>query len=658
MTWWMKNNLRMIQNNLRDEDAKIDVDRHMEWLKSFGINVLQIGCGGITAFHPTKLACQYESPYMKGDFLGEIVEKCHANGIKVIARFDFSKTHESFFVDHPSWYARRGDGTEIRYNDTVATCVNGDYQRQLSLEAIREVLENYPVDGIFFNMFGYVTSDYSGNHIGICRCDNCKRRFFEMYGDELPAKEDENDPIYLKYLQFKERTVNEILINIYNLTKSISKEIAVSSYTPFATDIVRNESNSALGRPLPFWLYNSSDNVSKIEGSYEDKISSNCAINAVDLPYRFMGVSKYLNQIRLYENIASGSGLDWCIIGNFDEYPDHENMDTVREVFNFHKRYEKYYGHFLPGAKVMVVYESHKSAVNKEYRGIFKMLKEAHIPFSAVYLEELEKKINTFDQYEVIILPAVISLSESVKDGLKKTKACVVGSGLTAIEDTKCLEQLFGIRKKRGVQDVRGTYLLTEPKKIFADFNLKQWVFLDKEYADLELLPNTEGMLPKVEKSMFGPPERCYGHQVTEESMVTKSAGGNIYFPWSPGELYYQHGYDEFKRLLLDVVDFSGAKTFETNAPEMVEMFLDSCDASTYMLQMINLTGFNGTSFFEPLAVSDIFVKLTHIEVASVYEMTEDGLEEVGYDGELKFSMNKGKIYKAFLIKTKEKQEV
>ena len=64
MAWWLKNNIRMIQNNIRDIDVRMDIDKQIEWLKSFGANTLQIGCGGITAFHPTKLDFQWrESIY-------------------------------------------------------------------------------------------------------------------------------------------------------------------------------------------------------------------------------------------------------------------------------------------------------------------------------------------------------------------------------------------------------------------------------------------------------------------------------------------------------------------------------------------------------------------------------------------------------------------
>ena len=187
MPWWLQNNLRMIQNNLRDMDAEMDVDALVEELQSFHANAVMVGAAGISAFYPTKQPFQTPSPFLKSDKLGEIVDKCHAKGIRVIARFDFSKTHESLYEEHPQWYYRDLQGQAVRYNDTVQTCINGPYQQELSLEMIREVITNYPVDGIFFNMFGYFTRDYSNVYHGICQCEACRRRFRAYSGLELPT---------------------------------------------------------------------------------------------------------------------------------------------------------------------------------------------------------------------------------------------------------------------------------------------------------------------------------------------------------------------------------------------------------------------------------------------------------------------------------------
>ena len=191
MKWWQDNRMRMVQNNLRDIDGAMDVDALIRELKSFCCNVVMVGASGISTFFPGNLDSDVASPFLSEDKLGEIVEKCHQAGIRVIARFDFSKTHVRLLEQHPQWYYRGMDGRPVIYNDTAQTCINGEYQQERSLAMIGEVIDRYDVDGIFFNMFGYPTRDYSGVYHGICQCENCKRRFAAFSGMALPEAEEE-----------------------------------------------------------------------------------------------------------------------------------------------------------------------------------------------------------------------------------------------------------------------------------------------------------------------------------------------------------------------------------------------------------------------------------------------------------------------------------
>ena len=47
----------------------MDVESYVETLKEFGANVCMVGCGGITAFHPTRLEMSENQPYLKDDSL-------------------------------------------------------------------------------------------------------------------------------------------------------------------------------------------------------------------------------------------------------------------------------------------------------------------------------------------------------------------------------------------------------------------------------------------------------------------------------------------------------------------------------------------------------------------------------------------------------------
>lgn len=141
MAWWQHNRLRLIQNNLREIDAAMDVDRLIGELEQFGANTLMMNAGGIFAFYPSALEHHYVTPHLKGDLLGEAVDKAHRAGMRFIARFDFSKAHESINASRPEWFYRSQSGEAVNYFGIMHTCLNGGYQQHYSLKIIGEVLD-------------------------------------------------------------------------------------------------------------------------------------------------------------------------------------------------------------------------------------------------------------------------------------------------------------------------------------------------------------------------------------------------------------------------------------------------------------------------------------------------------------------------------------
>lgn len=615
MAWWLQNNLRMIQNNLRDTDAAMDVDKLIKELKEFHCNTVMVGAGGITSFYPTKLAYQWPSPFLNGrDLLGEVLEKCHKENIRVIGRFDFSKTHESFYAEHPEWYYQSAKGQNVCYNDTVHTCINGWYQQTYSLQIISEVLSLYPLDGIFFNMFGFVTHDYSNNYYGICHCEACKKRFRAFSGMELPAKESKDDPAYAKYLEFKEYVVGDILKKVHELTRSFGPEIAVCTYHHKYVDIIRNESNSAVDRPYPFWLYNSSCNVAKVRSNWDDKIISNCVINAADIFYRFVGVSKELTRIRLYENIAEGSGLDYCIIGVFEDYPDRENFEYAKEVFAFHQKNEKYFSKLKSAAKTAVIQPIGITPVtggNKNFLGIFKALKEEHIPFDVLGAEKIMACPDVLKQYELAVFPDLTHINAEVVKAVREQGVFAIFSGVTSPLDEN-LKNDFEFQISETRTQTRAAYLHTKPKGIFTHFEKRDWVILDRDFGVADA-PAYQKLLPIVHAARFGPPERCFGHEEGGSGGVWLSNTQHCAFvTWNLGELYYQYGYEDHKYILTDLIDAVApqVRVYQTNAPSCVEIFWNKTGDGEYMLQLLNLSGFNGTTVTAHLPVHNITVDI------------------------------------------------
>ena len=638
MAWWKEKPFRQVQNNLRDIDGAMDVDYEVSMLKELGANVVQIGCGGISAFTPTKLACQLQTPYLQGDKFGEILEKCHANGIRVIARFDVSKVNQKFLDEYPEWFSRDKNGEPVRFEDCVSVCVNGDYQQNRMVEIVSEILNNYSVDGIFFNIPGYATHDYNNKYVGICQCENCKRRFKEWSGGmTLPIEEDANDPVFRKYEEFKRYTVGDLLRKIQRTIKEINPDVALSTYSDEGIDIIRNEAHSCLDDIGRFWLYNASDDGASVGNSFPDKVSSTVAINAVDIPVRFMGVSPYMNEARLYQEMAVGSNLDWCIIGSFEDYPDRANYEGVKRAFHIHARHEDLFAKIKTAAKVMLVQPCpfYQFTIGSywnvnEYRGLVHMLKEAHIPFDPVIYSAIDHVYDRLDEYDVIILPDLPRRpADKFRQKLLSTTATIVATGRTFQEDPELLKELFGVRITGKIAPIRGTYIATEPKEVFQSFPLRDWVYLDKEAYRIAL-EDAQGVLPLVGYASYGPPERAYGHKRTGESMAAIKNGKNIYLPWQVGTLYYTQGYEDFKQIFVDLLKHVRPLhlPITTNAPGCAEVIYRQVDEGISLLQIINLSGFTGKTMVKPLPLENIQVSLPGKEIQKIELLTCDGLEE------------------------------
>ena len=643
MNWWREKPFRMVQNNLRDIDGAMDVDYEVEMLKKLGANVVQVGCGGISAFGPSKLECQRPTPFLVGDKFGEIVEKCHAAGIRVIARFDISKVHKDYLKTNPDWFTRRADGSPAYFEDCAAVCVNGAYQQKYILDVLKEAMTNYPIDGIFFNIPGYPVTDYNGNYVGICQCENCKKRFYEWSGGlTLPTVEDDNDPVFRKYEEFKTYTVADMLNKVRDLIKSIDPDIPLSTYSDNGIDIIRCEAQSAV-KTKNFWLYSGSEDPAAIITTFPDKVPSNCVINAVDIPYRFMGVSTWLNQTRLYQNMAVGGNLDWCIVGSFEDYPDRANFEGVKDAFHLHARHEDLFARLRSTARVLIAnprpfyqFSTNTMYNVREYRGIVHMLKEEHIPFDTVIYSAMEDFADRINDYDIVILPDLPrSPGPKLRSALLSTKATVIGTAHTFQEDPELLEKLFGVQILNKVEPVAASYLLTEPKEVFRDFPERDWVFLYMDAYRMRFIDDTKGYLPLVNAAPYGPPERAYGHVVSDDCMIAVKGNKNIYIPWMVGSLYHDLGYEDHKEILMNIIDevCPVDKPYKTDAPSSVDIFFHKAGENQYLIQLINLSGFNGVTFTRPIELDDIHIELLNIKPVKLEALTSEGFNEITFDG-------------------------
>ena len=92
--WWRRP-FRIFQTNLREIDAGLDVNAHLDMIQEFGANVWEVNTGGIISFYPTDLPYQHRSAWLSqrpsGDLIGDAVAAAHARDVRILARLDLSK---------------------------------------------------------------------------------------------------------------------------------------------------------------------------------------------------------------------------------------------------------------------------------------------------------------------------------------------------------------------------------------------------------------------------------------------------------------------------------------------------------------------------------------------------------------------------------------
>jgi hypothetical protein len=662
MGWWKRNNLRVMQANLPAYEGGLNPDSLVADLLYFSANTLIINAGGIMAFYPTKLPYHYTNPYMKENMLREVIQKCHDNGIKVITRFDFSRAHENIFKAHPDWFYISPKGERIINDDMYVVSIDAPYEQQVLFEIVEEVINTFPIDGIFLNMPGYQTrNSYEGVYHGIDQNDFSKKRFAAFSkGMKLPTEENLDDPVFRRYIEFKKYSVDDLMQRLNTLVKSKNKQIAICTYGDRYIDIIRHESQT---NSLPYWPYMSSDNVNNAKNSYPDHIISNASIQQISFQSRYNAIEPEETVIRLYENIANGSGLDMSLMGDFQDYEDERNYDAFKDVYAHHKKFEPYFGKYTSPATVVVIapgaWPGGEAA--QEYRGIQLMLKESHIQYDIIEDGQIENLEDKLRQYKLIIFPEITNLSDKAVDVI--SSVCNGGANLIATNKSfsrnpDALQKLFGAKIVNADHNGNGFYLSPKEKHFFKRFDrqtLLFWKFnlglYDFSFADTTLLPIYTPGRP-------GPPEIIGGHEPNGyKALAIKNHTSSkaAILPINLGKLYFLHGYEQHKNILLDVIDNLYPEVnqlIQTNAPPRVEVILQNFirnvpsnilkqESEGMILHLVNLTGFSGNTYFDSLPVYNMEFKIaSEFKPSKIFGMVNnDPIDYNWSDGTLTFSV-------------------
>jgi len=472
---WFDEPLRWGQLTLVEDDPpKLDVAWWADFWKRCGLQAITLSAGGVVCYYPTRVPLHYKSRWLGNrDTFGELVAAAKKLRLRVLARVDTHAVHADVFDAHPEWIARNSQGQPVRHwvmPELYLTSFIGPYHWDYVPQIIREIHERYDVDGIFANRWNSAPPDE-----GICYCDYCRAEFRKFAGGEIPRRGDFRDPLWRKFVRWREQQT----LAIWKHWDAASKKARPGgtfmgtyggginnpvSWKALAdqTDML-DADNQGRSDFSPAWR---NGELAKIERSVMgSKPIIGIFGTTLATRHRWYLSTKSDAEQKLWiaEGVANGFRPWWTAFGGAPE--DKRWMPVVERFYQWHQKHERYFRNRASLAAIGLVYSQQTAAwyggpqagekVYDHFRGFYQVLLHERLPFDLVHADNLEKLDPP--QYKLLILPNVAALSDRQCEQLRQYAAR--GGNLVATHETSLYDEEGRPRKDFGLGDVLGVRL-------------------------------------------------------------------------------------------------------------------------------------------------------------------------------------------------------
>jgi hypothetical protein len=177
--------------------SAVDPENDLEVLASAGVDsvVLFAKCQYGNAYYPTKVGRQH-SALTTRDLFGEQLAAAHSRGLRVIAYYS-NMWDAAQAGANPDWalVPAESRGSTGRW---PALCLLSGY-RQVALDQVREIARLYPIDGLWSDILT----------AGPCVCYRCEAAFEAEYGHPIPSGR--GDTGWLDLVHFSQKILRDYL---------------------------------------------------------------------------------------------------------------------------------------------------------------------------------------------------------------------------------------------------------------------------------------------------------------------------------------------------------------------------------------------------------------------------------------------------------------
>jgi hypothetical protein len=481
---WYQRTYRWGQINLNELDPQhFDLPWWRGYWQRTQTQGMVINAGGIVAYYPSKEPLQHQARFLNGgDLYGDLTRAAHADGLIVFARMDCGSAFEPFYKAHPDWFAVNAAGEPYRTGSEAegdllyTTCINGPYYDEYIPSILREIIAHEKPEGFTDNHWAGLGRD------SMCYCNNCKSKFHQFSGKDLPGIKNWDDPVYRQWIAWSYQRRLEIWDLFSSTTKAaggpdciwsgmLSGNFvqAASSFRDMRelcrrADILmldhQGRANNGLGPPgtgQSEGFQENGDTGKRVHGlGGWDKLAPESMAT-----YGPRRAARPIPEVRMWmaDGVAGTIQPWWHHVGGYQE--DRRQFQVVEPFFRWYADRQQYLVNRQPIATVAVVYSQrnfewygrdHANVLAlAPYDGMIQALIRARIPYLPIHADDIERDAS---QFSVLVLPNLAAMStaqvEAVRGFVSK------GGSLVATDETSLYDDFGDRRPDFALADVLG----------------------------------------------------------------------------------------------------------------------------------------------------------------------------------------------------------
>lgn len=339
----------------------------------------------------------------------------------------------SVYTDHPEWLQIGIDGRKAvfygdvafwvgEHDEDVWICPNDAEYKQLVISHFMQLTQT-GIDGIWIDIPKFLCDFGDWEDNWACHCQDCKTKFREDTGLELPATVDWDDTTWKTWIIWRQHVIKDYIKDLNTAVKKVNPDckIIVEHWHGIDAGSVREAWSPIFLREVTDCLAHEYAAASYTEKTYDyynylRDIASYLYYRGLDTDHPSW-ILAYSSGVEGQTMLAASVLSTGCNFYDTDA-PDMSgtvNLHQQEKIFSWIAQHQKYYYNTEPWANTGVYYSKrtmdfyqhdYEADFYCDFMGVCMMLLEFHVPYQVLF------SLDDIDRYHTIFLPTTACMSD------------------------------------------------------------------------------------------------------------------------------------------------------------------------------------------------------------------------------------------------------